>query len=104
MEARLKSLRRVMVVAFVVLNLADIVSPAVDLRRGLVEANYLPSLVFERFGEIGIYGLKWAVICLFLAIVLKLTRQWPRIWYALHTSTAIVAIVVLSNVYWLLEV
>ncbi len=103
MEARLKTIRRAMVAAFIVLNLADIVSTAVGLRRGFVEANYLPALVFERFGEIGIYGLKWAVSCLFLAVVLRLTRQWPRIWYALHTSTAIVAIVVLSNVYWLLE-
>jgi hypothetical protein len=88
---------------FVGLSLADMASTMVALQRGLMEGNFLPSMILAAGGESLMYGFKLLVVSLVVAVVLRLTSSYPRLWYGLYTGNAIMAIVVLGNLATMVE-
>ncbi len=88
---------------FIGLNLADVASTLIAIRMGLVEGNYLPSLIMSTGSEMAMYCFKLFTMSLVVTIVVKLTSSYPRLWYALYASNAIMVVVVLSNLASLAE-
>lgn len=88
---------------FVGLNLADIASTLAATQRGLVEGNYVPAALQALGGEPAMYGFKILMVWLVVAVVLRLTATYTRLWYALHTANAFMVVVVASNLLALYE-
>ena len=98
------NLRLVALLIFIGLNLADVASTALGINLGLAEGNYLPSLVLSMGGAAVMYSFKMLVVLLVLAILIRLSSHYQRLWYALYTADAIMAIVVLGNLATLMEI
>ncbi|HEX9014971.1 MAG TPA: DUF5658 family protein [Chloroflexota bacterium] len=97
MQTSLYTTRRIVLCAFVGFNLLDAFSTFTALRKGFQEGNAVPALIISAMGEEGIYVLKATTVWLVVAIMLKLTHYWPRLWYALHLGTAVTALAVIWN-------
>lgn len=97
MKTGLYTLRRLVLLAFVGFNLLDAVSTFTALQQGFQEGNVLPAMIISAGGEGGIYLLKATMVWLVVAIMLKLTAYWPKLWYALHVGTAVTALAVIWN-------
>ncbi|MCL4531577.1 MAG: DUF5658 family protein [Actinobacteria bacterium] len=85
------------------LNLADIASTLVAIRMGLLEGNYLPSIILSTGSELMMYCFKLFAVSLVIAILVKLASTYPRLWYGLYAGNAIMVIVVLGNLATLAE-
>lgn len=100
---RFSSLQWSALLCFIGLNLADIASTLVAVRMGLVEGNYLPSLILSTGSELLMYCFKLFAVSLVVTILVKMTSSYPRLWYALYASNAIMVIVVVGNLASLAE-
>lgn len=92
-------LRRNAVAAFVLvmLQLGDVISTHVGLHAGLQEVNPLASRLFSTAGVGSTYGLKLALITVFLLLICLLEPRFPRIWRAVRITNVIMLLVVLLN-------
>ena len=100
---RFSSLQWGALLCFIGLNVADVVSTLVAIRMGLVEGNYLPSLILSSGSELLMYCFKLVAVSLVVTILVKLASSYPRLWYALYASNAIMVIVVVGNLASLAE-
>ncbi len=85
------------VVAFIGLNLLDLVSTSLGISRGLSEANLLPSLLLGVGGSPALYGFKAATVLLVVAIVMRLGPRYPRLRQTLWVSNLLLGMVVALN-------
>lgn len=100
---RFSGFQWVALLCFVGLNLADIASTLVAIRMGLLEGNYLPSIILSTGSELMMYCFKLFAVSLVIAILVKLASTYPRLWYGLYAGNAIMVIVVLGNLATLAE-
>lgn len=91
------SLRLTSIFCFIFLNGLDVLTTFLGTRQGFSEGNYLLSAVRSSMGDEGMYFLKMLVVWIVVAYVLVLGARYQRLWYALHTINAVLAIVVISN-------
>ncbi len=102
-QNRFSSLQWGALLCFIGLNLADVASTLVATRMGLVEGNYLPSFIMTTGSEALMYCFKVFAVSLVVAILVKLASSYPRLWYGLYASNAIMAGVVVGNLATLAE-
>ncbi len=103
MRNRFSGLQWGALLCFIGLNVADVASTLVAIRMGLVEGNYLPSLILNSSSELLMYLFKLLAVSLVVTILVKLASTYPRLWYGLYASNAIMAIVVVGNLATLAE-
>ena len=103
MRNRFSGLQWVALFCFIGLNLADIASTLVAIRLGLVEGNYVPSIILATGNELLMYCFKVFAVALVVAMLVRLASSYPRLWYGLYAGNAIMVIVVLGNLATLAE-
>ncbi|MHB1131745.1 MAG: DUF5658 family protein [Chloroflexota bacterium] len=84
-------------IAFLAIQSADIITTAISLRRGAMEANLLPGWILSHFGEFGMYSFKALVACFVLFTVVRLSGRFRRLWVALRIVNIVMIPVLLIN-------
>lgn len=82
---------------FLALNFFDAITTYLGIRIGLSEANRIPALLLDLGGEWAMYLFKVLIVLLLVGSILRLSVFYRRLWHALHTSNALLALVVLAN-------
>jgi len=100
---RISGSHLIALILFVGLNLADVASTLVAIRLGLVEGNYVPSIILATGNELLMYCFKVVAVALVVAMLARLASSYPRLWYGLYAGNAIMVIVVLGNLATLAE-
>ena len=89
--------RRYVLALFLVLQLADVLTTALGLRNGAVEANPAAAWLLSVHGELAVYAVKALIVVGVVALVLVVQRRYGRVWYALRASNVLYVLVVAIN-------
>lgn len=81
---------------FAALNAADIATTRAGIAAGIPEGNPIPAAIMAAHGEAAMYVVKVG-LCLLAAFAVVCLPQYQRLHYALKGFSAVLAIVVLSN-------
>lgn len=88
----------ILIAAWLVLQTLDVVTTAIGLRIGLVEANALAAGLLARYGELAVYSLKALVTFAVIGIILLLQHRYARIWLGLKIVSVYMCLVVALNI------
>jgi uncharacterized membrane protein len=82
---------------FAGIQLADMGTTWVGLEQGYQEANLVPAYLLDTGGMELMFLFKVLVVLMVIAMVLRLSPKYPRLWHGVRISNVLVGLVVVSN-------
>lgn len=89
--------RLYVIVLYLALQTLDVVTTFVGLRRGAMEANFVPRWFLDNLGEATMYAFKVALVLGVLLVVLRVQSQFPHVWLAIRVVNVLMMLVVAIN-------